>query len=98
MAIALGIDTSGTYTRRGAPFERVAFLRLKDATQYAREKGKNIAISEALRAGAADPKVLVEEKDLISRVAGESYEVLLERRIQITVSGHPQWEENQNEG
>lgn len=76
-----------------APWEMAAFLHLEEAEGYVLEKARAVALHNARRAGAADPEVLVEKKDLVSHTAGGNDEIFLETSIQVTAVGRPRWEE-----
>ncbi|MGI9861638.1 hydantoinase/oxoprolinase family protein [Moorella naiadis] len=81
-----------------APWERQAFLYLDDAERYIMEKARQVAAANALRAGAADPQVLVSREEAVSRTAGTGEEVYLETRIQVTALGRPRGERYANHG
>ncbi len=75
-----------------APWEREAFLHLEEAQEYALEKARVAVLANAHRAGAADPEVLVEKKDMVSHTAGGDDEIFLETFLQVTAMGRPRWE------
>ncbi len=74
------------------PWERKAFVYLEEAESYALEKARKEAVQNALRAGAADPEVMVKQDKIVSHVFGSNDEMYLETRIQVTAVGRPRWE------
>ncbi|MGD0622730.1 MAG: hydantoinase/oxoprolinase family protein [Thermacetogeniaceae bacterium] len=73
------------------PWERKSFLYLEEAENYALEKARKEVVSSALRAGAADPEVVVKQDKVVSRAFGTSDEMYVETRIQVTAVGRPRW-------
>lgn len=73
------------------PWERKSFLYLEEAEKYALEKARKEAVASALRAGAADPEVVVKQDKVVSRAFGTSDEMYVETRIQVTAVGRPRW-------
>lgn len=73
------------------PWERKAFLYLEEAETYAVEKARKEAVKNALRAGAADPEVMVKQDKVVSRAFGNNDEMYVETRVQVTAVGRPRW-------
>ena len=73
------------------PWERKAFLYLEEAETYAVEKARKEAVENALRAGAADPEVMVKQDKVVSRAFGNNDEMYVETRVQVTAVGRPRW-------
>lgn len=76
-----------------APWGRIGFRELDEAVAQAREAGERYILDKALLAGAADPRVMANVREVRGKVGGEQGDsIFLETRIQVTAVGRPRWE------
>lgn len=74
-----------------APWERIAFETLEEATAYALKEARKRASSAAEKAGAKDFELLEHQEDVYAKAYMIEGDIYVESRIEVTAVGRPEW-------
>ncbi|MEL7564629.1 MAG: hydantoinase/oxoprolinase family protein [Dehalobacterium sp.] len=74
-----------------APWERIIFETLEEASEYALTEAKKRAVFAAEKAGAKDYELLVNHEDVYAKANMIEGDIYVESRIEVTAVGRPEW-------